>query len=69
VGFITSAGEHVMTFAIDQLWHARSLLLQRASLGPEALLSPAADAARAWAWPSGLLLSVGFTVGVTLLAV
>jgi hypothetical protein len=69
VGAITSAGEHAMTMAIEQLWRAKALMLHAASLDADSLVAPGADAARWWAWPCGLLLSVGFTLVVTLLAV
>lgn len=57
-----------MTLAIDALYHAKALLLQSLTLDDVALSSPHADPARWWAWPAGLLTSIVFTVGVTLLA-
>lgn len=58
-----------MTLAIDQLWRLRAEMLDSASLTAESLVAPGAEPARWWAWPSGLLLSVGFTLAITLLAV
>lgn len=58
-----------MTLAIDQLWRLRAEMLDSASLTAESLVAPGAEPTRWWAWPSGLLLSVGFTLAITLLAV
>lgn len=56
-----------MTLTIDRLWLLKARMLDAAAMSPARLLAPSSTPW--WAWPSGLLLTVGFTLAVTLLAV